>query len=276
MTLESGAHEVTGRLLAADSFRVRGTVRGGEPGAHVGAPAGAAARGFTRHIERFARTAHAAWLDVSPEANPAEVRGRVSAFLDSARTRLARSGDGFPRFELWEPDPSDGIREPRLALAIRKLPQLQLTIALRSGPSGPLPRARSKGPNIARYAALRHELGAEPLLLDREGRVLEGATTSLIWWSRETHRGAVSALPDRVPSVTEALIRDAAELEPRVATLNELLHHEVWAVNALHGIRPVSHIDGARCAPHDKERLAHFREMLDRRWEPITDPRARR
>ena len=272
MTPESGTDGATGRLLAADSFRVRGAVRGGEAGAHVGA----AVRGFARHLERFAQTAHAAWLDASAEANPAEVSGRVSAFLDSARSRLARSGDGFPRFELWEPGPSDSIREPRLALAIRKLPQLQLTIALRSCPSGPLPRARRKGPNIASYAALRHELGAEPLLLDRDGRVLEGATTSLIWWNRETHRGAVSALPDRVPSVTEALIRDAAELEPRVATLNELLHHEVWAVNALHGIRPVSHLDGARCAPHDQERLAHFREMLDRRWEPITDPRARR
>lgn len=268
VTQEWGDQPGTDVLLAADSFRVR-NARGGPE-----------VRGFALHCERFLRTASTAWLDASPDANPAAVARRIASFLDAARSQLASQGEGFPRFELWDSAPDGRVGHPHLALALRPLPQPlpgpQSSIALRAAPLGPYPLARRKGPNIVRYAALKRELGDEPLLLDPKGRVLEGATTSLIWWDGETNEGAVSALSDRVPSVTESLIREAAHLEPRAITLEELPRCEVWAVNALHGIRRVSHIDGVPCAPSDPERLERFREMLDRRGEPVTAPRAKR
>ena len=264
-------------LLAADSFRMRATREG------------AAVRGFARHLERFTRAASEAWL-AAGSANPdrsaseADIAARISAFVESARVRLASAGDGFPRLELWsraaagdhERDPGTDSGSPQLALAIRPLPPLGETIALRSAPRGARPLAHHKGPNIDAYRDLGRELDAEPLLIDASGHVLEGGTTSVIWWHPSSHHGAVSALTDRVPSVTEALLREAARLEPQTIRPEELAAREVWAVNALHGIRVVTHIDGVPCAPHDPERLDRFREMLDRHWEPVTAPRALR
>ena len=252
----SDAHE----LLAADSFRVRG--RGEE----------AAVRGFERHLARFAGAASAGWHENVPVADPDAIAAKIAAFIAASRERIAAAGDGFPRLELWR---FPGEREPRLKLALRPLPPLAPTLALSSAPGGPLPHAERKGPNIAAYASLRRELLSEPLLLDSAERVLEGATTSLIWWDRTTGVGAVSALPDRVPSITEALIRDATQLEPRVVTLAQLTEHEIWAVNALHGIRQVTHIDGVSCPEPDMTRLARVQRMLDRCWEPVRVAAAR-
>ena len=265
---EAVARGGTRRLLAADSFRVR---------ARAG---GVAVRGFSLHLERFSRAAGEAWRECfEPQeagtgANAASPEQHISAFLSEAADRLASGGEGFPRLELWAPSPESRGEAPELELALRPLPTIGDSIALRSAPRGARPLAHRKGPNIEAYRALNRELGAEPLLLDAGGRVLEGATTSLIWWDPGSHLGAVSALSRRVPSVTEALLREAARFAPRIATAERLADCEVWAVHALHGIRWVSRIDDVPCAPPDVQRLARFREMLDRRWEAVTAPRA--
>lgn len=49
----------------------------------------------------------------------------------------------------------------------------------------------------------------------------------------------------------------------------ELARHEVWAVNALHGIRPVTAIDGVVLPEPDPDRLRAFRAALDRAWRPV-------
>ncbi len=271
-TAQAVAEALTGRaprtLLAADSFRVR---------AHSGR---IAVRGFARHLERFSRDAREAWHErllqqgVEVGAHAASAGRRIAAFLEQVPERLASGGEGFPRLELWAADQPSAAPAPQLELALRPLPALRESVELRSAPRGARPLAHRKGPNIEAYRALSRELAAEPLLLDASGRVLEGATTSLIWWDPATHRGAVSALHHRVPSVTEALLREGAQLDPRFATAERLAECEVWAVNALHGIRWVSRIDDMPCAPPDAQRLARFREMLDRRWETVTAPRA--
>lgn len=256
-------------LLVADSFRVR--VRDGV----------AEVRGFSAHLDRFRDTVGRALgagsaSGAAPAAEEASATEQLDAFLGAARTRIAEAGAGFPRLEFWqEPDGHTSF-----SLAIRPLPPLRETIELRSTGVIPLAHPDRKGPGIARLGALAQELGAEPLLLSPAGTVREGATTSLVYWldgdeAGDEAAGRVIADTERVASVTERLLRAAAAGTARRsiaeghATPAQLLGCEVWAVNALHGIRPVTRLDGAELpAPH-AARLRWFREALDRSWEPV-------
>ncbi|WP_427868742.1 aminotransferase class IV [Leucobacter luti] len=248
-------------LLVADSFRVRVRVRGGI----------AEARAPEAHLRRFARGVRAATAHRGAAQRP----GELDAFLADAMRRIADFGAGFPRLELWAASKTStgAAQDPaRLALSLRPLPQLGTEIRLRTTTLAAPEHADVKGPNIAEYAALNRELGAETLLLDpRTARVREGATTSIILW--EGDRAFVSDAPDRVASVTEALLAQAENEPPPPAQLTrERLTApgaEVWAVNALHGIRPVTSIDGVPTAAPDPARLAAFRAILDGAWRPI-------
>ena len=100
------------------------------------------------------------------------------------------------------------------------------------------------------------------------GIVREGATTSMVWW-----RGGQlfrAAAKDRVASVTEALLGELlGALEPAEITPAELAECEVWAINALHGIRVITSIDGAAAREPDSARLARARAALDETWQPL-------
>lgn len=252
-------------LLVADSFRVR--VRDGA----------AEVRGFSRHLERFAHSVGEALASGVASDRDAD----LAAFLADARRRIAAFGEGFPRLELWR-DPDGAMR---YGCALRPLPELRPTIALASVSVPPLPGARIKGPNIGAYAALNRDLDAEALLVGSDGRVREGATTSLVFWRDERDEsGHVVDHGERVASVTEAILLAAAQqrlvgdkphrarvgaLRAAPATVAELQRCEVWAVNALHGIRPVTHIDGTELPRFNAARLRWFEDALDRAWEPV-------
>ena len=260
-------------LLVGDSFRVR--VRGGI----------AEARAPEAHLRRFVRGVRAATERHRAALQP----GGLEAFLADALQRIADFGEGFPRLELWSAgrpgagaDADTGARpttspDPaRLALSLRPLPQLGTEIRLRTATLAAPERADVKGPHIAEYAALNRELGAEALLVDPgTARVREGATTSIILW--EGGRAFVSDAPDRVGSVTEELLARAESEPPQPARLTRdrltAPGAEVWAVNALHGIRPVTSIDGAPTAAPDPERLAAYRALLDEAWRPVAPQR---
>lgn len=234
-------------LLAADSFRVR--IRDGR----------AEARGLERHLARFREAIAGSGLE-----------GFLPRFIAESRERIADFGAGFPRLELLRRDERG---RPEFDLAPRPLPALLDTIRLRTAPHLAVAQADRKGPNIERYGACARRLGAEPLLVDAAGCALEGGTTSLLWWAGD---GALRRVDSewRVPSVTESLVLDAARAEGipvRRATVRpgELAGCEVWAVNALHGIRAVARIDDAETPRVDAVRLARFREALDRTWEPV-------
>ena len=129
-----------------------------------------------------------------------------------------------------------------------------------------------KGPHIALFAELNRELGAEALLTDTSGHVLEGATTSLVWWHGA--QGYVSASAARVPSVTESLLRQVSAhigtpFLPSLMTPAEIAACEVWAVNALHGIRVVDTIDHVSLPLPQARRLHDFAAALDHTWEPV-------
>ena len=72
---------------------------------------------------------------------------------------------------------------------------------------------RRKGPDLERLAALRERAAAhgagEAVLADADGRLLEGAYTSLLWWEGET----LCAVPDDapiLPGITRALLIELA------------------------------------------------------------------
>lgn len=257
----------------ADSFRARV----GEHATEV--------RGLALHLARFRAAVVEATVD---EASAAKTGSNIDSnttgfalpsqqldeFLTDAAARIHAAGEGFPRLELWGtgvPGQAPGFE---LSLALRPLPEIRSTIELRTAalPSIVTHPAR-KGPNIAVYSALGRELGCEGLLLDDRGTVIEGTTTSLVWWDA-AGRGFVSASTQRVASVAEALVARIARglgtpLSPAHVSPEQLAGCAVWAVNALHGIRPVLSIDGRELARQDPDRLAQYRFAFDAMWEPV-------
>lgn len=267
-------------LLVADSFRVRLN-----PKTHA-----AEVRGLARHLGRFSTSVLECWPGAAE---------RLDAFLAEALPRIAAYGEGFPRLELWgDPDAMHTeARDPELRLSLRPSPELRDTIELRTAHGVSLEHPGRKGPNISRLAELNRDLVCEALLLDREGRVLEGATTSLIWWTDDTDEsGHFVKLrwkkpANRVDSVTEGLLQEAAQkrlvgvkpnrqrtgsLSEGRPTPTELARYEVWAVNALHGIRPVTSIDGIALPDPVPRRLKWFREALERTWQPLVEQQSDR
>ena len=303
-------------LLVADSFRVRLNPKTGAP----------EVRGLSQHLDRFRTAGREAWC--GPHRPSAEERRLAAAarrallserrvpsksvlvfrppiwspheqqliteiehFLHDARAQIADYGEGWPRLELLRDGHSP---EPKLELKLRPLPELSDTIELRTAGQIKTEHPARKGPNVARYAELNHELGAEALLLDKRGNVLEGTTTSLVWWPSEPDGpepyGGIVASDRRVRSVTEALLVEAGggrlvgtkpnrkrigQPQPRSASPGQLAGHgqvvrlEVWAVNALHGIRVVTAIDGVSMPKPNEPRLQWFRDALDRTWQPV-------
>lgn len=229
-------------LLVADSFRVRLNPETGL----------AEVRGLSLHLKRFSGAVQAA-------GGPGPVATRL--FLSEARDRIASFGEGMPRLELRE--------NAALGLTLRPLPELRSSIELVSAAHLTLHHPERKGPNINVLAELNRVHGVETLLLDEHGQAVEGATTSIVWW----RHGALCVIAEtrRVPSVTEALLLQAAvdlgtPTDRDAATPAELFKHEAWAVNALHGIRPVTTIDGVRLPNPNPDRLRKFRDALDETW----------
>ena len=253
-------------LLVADSFRTRTHSFTGET----------EARGMELHVSRFIDAVEEA---VAGEIPFEDLAGWLTDFFEAAGEDIAAGGDGFPRFELWRTAAGD----LELACAIRPLPELGETLALITVDHA---TARvtpwRKGPNISRYAALNREVGTEALFVSEDGRAIEGATTSLLAWNPTTGHGHF--LPGagerrsegRIVSVTEILVRVIAEEDEATVSFTEapilareLHEYEVWAVNALHGIRVVTSVDGVPTQAAQHERLARFRKALDQTWQPV-------
>jgi len=231
-------------LLAADSWLV----------------ADGRVRGHDLHWARFAGWCGA--LEV-PAAELAGFRAAVTA-------ALPRSGRWFPRVEVVR---SGGAR----ALQLRERPARPgaHTARVIVGPPGD-PRARPcwKGPDVELLLALRERAvagGADELLLcDGEGRLVEGALDSLLWWQGDT---LCTTPGDRtLPGVTRALLLDIARergvaVRVRSPSPAQLLGCETWLTNALHGIRAVTAWNGAGAAP--APRAASWQAALARTARPL-------
>jgi branched-subunit amino acid aminotransferase/4-amino-4-deoxychorismate lyase len=172
------------------------------------------------------------------------LQATIDQFFLSALRQVPATGRWFPRAELAY---ADGV--PRLQLWLRPAPPLATSIRLWIPPD---PDQRTcphiKGPDLAYLSALRDTAVAagadEAVLLSPEGTIREGTTTSILWW-----RGRTLCAPPPaatlLPSITREIILNTATTRAipvhfEHATPADLQKLQVWAVNALHGIRPVT------------------------------------
>jgi branched-subunit amino acid aminotransferase/4-amino-4-deoxychorismate lyase len=227
-------------LLAADSWLV----------------ADGRARAVERHWARFSATCleHG----VEPEA--------LAAFRAGVERALPARGRWFPRVELRD----DG----ELALQLRPAPRREPTVvAWVADVPDPRGAPRHKGPDLERLAALRERAAVhgagEAVIADADGRLLEGAFTSLLWWEGET----LCAVPDDapiLPGITRALLLELAhERDTPVAQRRprpqELAGRETWLVSALHGIRAVTRWAGGGPPTVDAPHAIAWQRLLDER-----------
>lgn len=210
------------------------------------------------HAERFA-TACAALFSVP--------RGHTATFVRAAMRHIPSRGRWFPRVELAV----DG-GEPGFRLWLRPAPPRAATVRVwvYDGPD----RRRHpsvKGPDLAWLAdvrsAARHRGADEAVLLAADGRLTEGTTTGLLWWRGSTLCTTEPERPDVLPSVTRAdLLAIAAASGVRVAferpRPQDLDGLETWAVNALHGIRPVRRWTGSGIAAGPATRARTWQAKL--------------
>ncbi|MBO0804885.1 MAG: aminotransferase class IV [Nocardiopsaceae bacterium] len=194
-------------------------------------------------------------------------RERTREFLLAAMARVPAGGRWFPRVEL-----ADVAGSPRLRLRIRPAPPQGHSVRLWVSPS---PDARAnpevKGSGLDWLSAQREAAVAagadEAVLLDADGRVLEGTATSILWW----HGDTLCAPPEDgrlLPGITRELLLDAADaagvpVSFRAPLLAELDGLEVWAVNALHGIRPATAWVGTGIAAGPALRALRWQVYLD-------------
>jgi branched-subunit amino acid aminotransferase/4-amino-4-deoxychorismate lyase len=185
------------------------------------------------------------------------------AFWAAAMASLPGTGCWFPRVELT----TTGM----LRLRIRPAPEIgrELAVWLADGPD-PRRHPKTKGPDLPALGRLRDRAvraGAnEALLTAPDGIVLEGTTTSLLWWEDDELCVPDPALPV-LPGVTSSAIqRHAREagitVRPVRAPVARLAGREVWLVNALHGIRPVVCWLGAGFAAGSAPRAARWQRWL--------------
>lgn len=236
---------------------------------------GGRARAIAAHRTRF--VAGCGQLCGAPAAEAAR-------FVTAATAELPARGRWFPRFELAL---VDGSRQWRLWL--RPAPPRGTAVRLWLGPPDARTVPRVKGPDLAQLGQLRdaaHRAGAdEAVLLAADGSVLEGATTSILWWDDDVLCTADPTVP-QLPGVTRQLLIEAVtaaggQVDHRRVPPAELAGAEVWAVNALHGIRPVTGWVGTAIDAGPAHRFPRWQAHLDRLAETLTaqpdaGPRARR
>ena len=241
---------------------------GGELAPAAGEPPGALLAADSWLVdEGYERAAAAHWARFAGSCLQLGVqRAQLRGFELAAREALPWEGRWFPRVELT----ADG-----LALRLRRAPapvdgsdRARVLVGARGDPRA---HPRRKGPDLELLAGLRaqaREHGADELLLrDADGRLLEGALSSLLWWEDD----ALCTTPDEhaLPGVTRGLVLDIArargvEVRMRAPLPEELAGAEVWLTSALHGIRVVSAWLSPRLQAGAGERAASWREELDR------------
>jgi branched-subunit amino acid aminotransferase/4-amino-4-deoxychorismate lyase len=197
------------------------------------------------------------------------VRAETNAdeFWDAAIALIPRDGDWFPRVELQRRNAGGWV----LVFRLRDAPELTKSVSVATW-DGPDPRTQPlvKGPDLEAWTGILTSLqpsGAQEAVVLEDGFVAEGARTGLLWW-----RGDILCGPpedfDRVDSVTVRSVLTLAtalgiETFGEPVTPAELDGTELWALNALHGIRIVTRwIDGPSLAERPG-RLATWRSRMD-------------
>ena len=126
---------------------------------------------------------------------------------------------------------------------------------------------------VAAPASRRRETDGGDVTLKALGYVADGSTTCLAWW-----RGDALAIPDdaieRIDSVTLRSVLALAtatgvDILRESARPEDLDGCEVWALNALHGIRIVTQWIGGPAVAEEPGRLDSWRRRLDALRRPL-------
>jgi hypothetical protein len=196
----------------------------------------------------------------------------VDALWDAAIAAIPRTGDWFPRVELRVQH-----NAAELLFRLRAAPRRHRSITLATH-DGADPRTEPwiKGPDLEAMTRVRTEAqsrGADEAVLLSDGYVAEGSTTCLAWWA-----GDALCVPSiELPRINSVTLRSVLALA--TATGVDVLHDtvtpaqldglEVWAMNALHGIRIVTDwVDGPSPA-EQPGRLDAWRARLDALRKPL-------
>lgn len=217
-----------------------------------------AAVDYPGHLVRFERMAREQGLTFP-----------IDTFLSAVTDSLPRTGSHFPRIDLT----SRGELEVR----IRPVPPLGRTLVLSTATTDPRTEPTLKGPDIPALQELRDaaaRVGAdEPVIVDALGRVIDGASTCLMW-VRDNTFYTPPKQATRLDSITvravEKLAHDAGyTVATEWASPDELADSQVWALNSLHGIRGVtSWIAGPSWALNESF-LDEFRAQYNQLFTPI-------
>lgn len=210
---------------------------------------------------------------IAPEK---QERLRLEEFWAASLAHLPRTRHWFPRVELRHDSGT-----PRLAFRLRRAPSrgTSLTAVTHQG-QDPRRQPGIKGPDIAALAEIRRDAqlrGAdEAIILSETGHVVDGASTAILWWRGQTLCAPPTSLV-RVDSVTAKTLMAIAtalgtEIRYEAAQPHELDALEVWAVNALHGIRTIAAwIEGPALAG-ESSRASAWRARMDALATPLTPP----
>lgn len=233
----------TSQLLVADSFLV-------EDGQAIA---------LAQHLARFQASCHIQAAHSMPE---------IPCFWAQMQHLIPTVGRWFPRVEMRL---TAGLLQ--FSVRLRPAPAASTTIKLvLSTEPDPRHYPQIKGPDLAALETWRQAAfaqgGNEAILCSPTGIVLEGLTTSLVWWEGETLCFPSAHLPT-LPSITRHVVGAVAqELNIPIAYRHLAQEHlhivPVWALNALHGIRPVVQLVGRHHAMPQHPDLAlwqrHYRQ----------------
>lgn len=200
------------------------------------------------------------------------------AFFDAAIAALPREDDWFPRVEL-----RTQLLRPQLLFRLRPAPERSRSIVLATH-TGRDPRTapRFKGPDLEAMTRLRTSVqsqgAGDAVILTPEGWIADGSTTCLAWW-----RGDALAIPsDEIARIDSVTLRSVLALA--AATGVDVLHEEarpadlegceVWALNALHGLRIVTSWIGGPATAEQPGRLESWRRRLDALRRPLPEAAA--
>jgi len=193
------------------------------------------ARSLDSHLDRFGR-----WVsEISPACVPS-----LPDFYVAVKAQIPTQGRWFPRIEFH----AEAQTPNHLYLRLRPAPEQLGSIILWTLPDAdPRQNPTVKGPDLSLGMQMRRNAkmhGAdEAVLLSKDGFVLEGALSSLVWWRGDTLCSSSDDLP-WLPSITrDEVFAIASQMGYATRTESikpaDLVGLEIWALSSLHGIRVV-------------------------------------